>query len=30
LRAWSDGSGPAHVEYDNLMIWNLDDIPNLP
>lgn len=31
LRAWADGrSGPAIVEYDNLMIWNLDNIPNLP
>ncbi len=31
LRAWADGGGgPALVEYDNLMIWNLDNIPNLP
>ena len=30
LRAWSDGSGAARVEYDNLLIWNLDNIPNLP
>lgn len=30
LNAWSDGSGTARVEYDNLKIWNLDNIPNLP
>ena len=30
LRAWSDGSGTALVEYDNLKVWNLDNIPGLP
>ena len=30
LRAWSDGMTPAIVEYDNLKIWDLDNIPNLP
>ncbi len=30
LRAWSDGSGIAEVEYDNLKIWSLDNIPGLP
>ncbi len=30
LRAWSDGSVTARVEYDNLKIWNLDNIPDLP
>jgi len=30
LRAWSDGTTTAIVEYDNLKIWNLDDVPNLP
>jgi hypothetical protein len=30
LRAYSYGSGIALVEYDNLKIWNLDNIPDLP
>ena len=30
LRAWSDGTTPAIVEYDNLKIWDLDNVPNLP
>ena len=30
LNAWSDGSGAARVEYDNLKVWNLDNIPGLP
>ncbi len=30
LSAWSDGSGAARVEYDNLKVWNLDNIPGLP
>jgi hypothetical protein len=30
LRAWSDGSGDALVEYDNFKAWNLDNIPGLP
>jgi hypothetical protein len=30
LCAWSDGSGAARAEYDNLKVWNLDNIPGLP
>jgi hypothetical protein len=30
LRAYSFGIATASVEYDNLKIWNLDKIPNLP
>ncbi len=30
LNAWSDGSGTARAEYDNINIWNLDNISGLP
>ena len=31
LDACADGeSKPAYAEFDNLMIWNLDNLPNLP
>jgi len=28
--AWSDGKTTAIVKYDNLKVWDLDKIPNLP
>jgi hypothetical protein len=30
IRAWSDGSSTAIVGFDNINIWDLSKIPNLP
>ncbi len=30
LRSWSDGTTTTTVEYDNLKIWVLDKVPNIP
>jgi hypothetical protein len=30
LCAWSAGSTTAHAEFDNVKVWNLDNIPSLP
>jgi hypothetical protein len=30
IRGWTDGTTTVIVRYDNIQIWNLDAIPNLP
>ena len=30
LGAWSGGSTAAYAEFDNIKVWNLDNIPSLP
>jgi len=30
IRAWSDGSSTAIAGFDNVNVWNLNKIPNLP